>query len=248
MTHPEGRPVPRIEVHEDAADLATSAAGELITRLEDAQARGEEPHIALTGGSTAEAVHRELGRMGPGSEVDWSRVMVWWGDERFVAPDSADRNALPAHAEFLDLLPFDPAKIHEMPSTASASSVDEAASAYAEDLRAHGAGAFEVLMLGLGEDGHVASLFPGRPELDVDDRIAVGVTESPKPPPERVSLTFSALNRSRSVWFLVSGEGKADAVARALADGTDLHDIPAAGVAGEIETIWFLDRGSAAKV
>jgi 6-phosphogluconolactonase len=88
-------------------------------------------------------------------------------------------------------------------------------------------------------------LFPGSPQLDVDDRVAVGVTSSPKPPPERVSLTFGALNRSRSVWFLVSGQEKADAVARALAPGTDLHDIPAAGVSGELETIWFLDRESA---
>src|SRR5215470_18019175 len=124
MTEPQGRPAPRIEVHVDAADLATSVAGELITRLEDAQARGEEPHICMTGGSIAEAMHREIGRMGPESEVDWGRVVVWWGDERYVAPDSSDRNALPAHGEFLDLLPFDPAKIHEIPSTASASSVD----------------------------------------------------------------------------------------------------------------------------
>jgi 6-phosphogluconolactonase len=245
MTEAPGRPAPRIEVHVDAADLATSVAGELIVRLEDAQARGEEPQIGLTGGSIAEAVHQELGRMGPGSEVDWSRVVVWWGDERYVAADSDDRNARAARAQFLDLLPLDPAKVHEVPAAGDAGSVDEAAEAYSSLLREHGAGLFEVLMLGVGPDGHVASLFPGYPQLDVDDQVAVGVTDSPKPPPERVSLTLAALNRSRSVWFLVSGEGKADAVARALADGTDVHDIPAAGVTGEAETIWFLDRASA---
>jgi 6-phosphogluconolactonase len=186
--------------------------------------------------------------MGPGSEVDWARVVVWWGDERFVAADSDDRNARSARASFLDLLPVDPAKVHEMPSTGDAGSVDEAAAAYAAELREHGAGSFEVLMLGLGPDGHVASLFPGYPQLDVDDRVAVGVTDSPKPPPERVSLTLGALNRSRSVWFLVSGEGKAGAVARALATGTDVHDIPAVGVSGEAETIWFLDRASASEL
>ena len=100
----------------------------------------------------------------------------------------------------------------------------------------------------MGPDGHVASLFPGSPQLDADDQVAVGVTDSPKPPPERVTLTFGALNRSRSVWFLVSGEEKAGAVARALAPGTDLHDIPAAGVTGEAETIWFLDRDSASQL
>jgi len=235
----------RIEVHVDEADLATAVAGELLARLVEAQARGEEPHLGLTGGTIADAIHRELGRMGPASEVDWSRVVVWWGDERFVAPDSPDRNAGQARRAFLDLVPLDPAKVHEMPSTATAGSPDEGATAYAADLRASGAGAFEVLMLGLGPDGHVASLFPHTPQLDVLDAIAVGVTDSPKPPPERISLTFAALNRSRSVWFLVSGEGKADAVARALADGTDRHDIPAAGVSGELETIWFLDRAAA---
>ena len=101
---PVPAPAPRIEVHVDAADLATAVAGELIARLEDAQARGEEPQIGLTGGSIADAVHRELGRMGPASEVDWQRVVVWWGDERFVAPDSPDRNAEQARAAGLDLL------------------------------------------------------------------------------------------------------------------------------------------------
>ena len=245
MTGDVERPAPRIEVHEDSADLATSAAGALIARLEDAQARGEVPQIALTGGTIADTLHRELGRMGHSSTVDWSRVVVWWGDERFVAPDSPDRNVGQAMAAFGGRLPFDPAKVHAMPSTDDAPDVDAAAAAYGSQLRAHGSGSFEVLMLGVGPDGHIASLFPGYPQLDVDDTIAVGVTDSPKPPPARVSLTFAALNRSRAVWFLVSGQEKADAVARALAPGADRHDVPAAGVTGELETIWFLDRPSA---
>ena len=114
-------------------------------------------------------------------------------------------------------------------------------------MREHGSGSFDVLMLGMGPDGHCASLFPGHPALDVDDRIAVGVTDSPKPPPERISLTFAALNRSRNVWFLVSGEDKAPAVAAALG-GADLHDTPAAGVTGEELTIWFLDRPAASRL
>ena len=138
---------------------------------------------------------------------------------------------------------MDPANVHEMPSTADAANVDEGAAAYSDELREHGSGEFEIVMLGIGPDGHVASLFPGHPALDVDDRIAVGVTDSPKPPPERISLTFPALNRARSVWFLVSGEGKAQAVARALG-GADRHEIPATGVSGQEETIWFLDRAS----
>jgi len=234
---------PRIEVHADAAALATAVAGELLGRLADAQSGGGIPHIALTGGSIAESVHREIARLAPSSGVDWSRVVVWWGDERFVPRDDAERNAGKARAEFLDVVGVDPANVHEMPSTDDAADVHEGAGAHSDELHEHGSGEFEIVMLGVGPDGHVASLFPGHPALDVDDRIAVGVTDSPKPPPERISLTFPALNRTRSVWFLVSGEGKAQAVALALG-GADRHEIPAAGVAGQEDTIWFLDRAS----
>jgi 6-phosphogluconolactonase len=239
---------PRIEVHESADALATAIAGELLLRLADAQSSGHEPSIALTGGTIADAVHHELARLAPSAEVDWSRVVVWWGDERFVEPASDDRNERKAREAFLDLVGVDPAKLHPMPSTESAESVDEGAAAYGDELRSFGRGEFDVVMLGLGPDGHVASLFPGFPQLDVDDQIAVPVTDSPKPPPERISLTFGALNRSKAVWFLVSGEEKAPAVAQALAEGTDLHDIPAAGVSGTEETIWFLDRAAASRL
>ena len=239
---------PRIEVHEDPHALATAVAGELLSRLTDAQTRGEVPQIGLTGGSIADAVHREVARLAPEADVDWSRVVVWWGDERFVEPASDDRNERQAREAFLDQVDVDPAKLHPMPSTESAADVDAGAAAYADELRTYGGGEFDVMMLGVGPDGHVASLFPGFPQLDVDDGIAVGVTGSPKPPPERISLTFDALNRSKSVWFLVSGDGKADAVARALAEGTDRHDCPAAGVSGSEETIWFLDRDAASRL
>jgi 6-phosphogluconolactonase len=239
---------PRIEVHDTSDALATAVAGELLARLVDAQSAGHEPQIALTGGTIAEAVHRELARLTESSEVEWSRVGVWWGDERFVAPDSSDRNAGQARSAFLSSVAVDPAKVHEMPSTADAPDVDAGAVAYSDAVRMFGSGEFDVMMLGVGPDGHVASLFPGFPQLDVDDRIAVGVTDSPKPPPERISLTFDALNRSKSVWFLVSGDDKAPAVARALAEGTDRHDCPASGVTGSEETIWFLDRAAASQL
>lgn len=238
---------PRIEVHPDPATLATAVAGELLSRLADAQAAGGVPQVALTGGTIAEEIHREIARLAPGTEVDWSQVGFWWGDERFVAPDSPDRNAAGARTAFLDAVGADPARVHEMPSTADATDVDTGAAAYADELRTHGGGEFDIVMLGVGPDGHVASLFPGFPQLD-DDGIAVGVTGSPKPPPERISLTFAALNRARSVWFLVSGEGKSGAVAAALGDDADHHDVPAAGVTGHEETIWFLDRGAASQL
>jgi 6-phosphogluconolactonase len=242
---------PLIEVHEDKDDLAVAVAGELVARLVDAQADGRVPQIALTGGSVADAVHRELVRLTEesevGHEVDWSRVVFWWGDERFVEPASPDRNERQARETFLDQVGVDPANVHPMPSTESADTAEAGAAAYAEELRTHGSGAFEIVMLGVGPDAHVASLFPGFPQLDVDD-VAVAVHDSPKPPPDRISLTLPCLNRARSVWFVVSGVGKADAVALALADGTDVHDAPAAGVSGQVETIWFLDRAAASRL
>ena len=236
---------PRVEVHDDDAALATAVAGALLTRLAEAQADGQEPQIALTGGTIAEKVHRELGRLSPTSGVDWSRVVVWWGDERFVAPDSPERNALDARAVLLDVVGA--TQVHEVPSTTDVATVQEAAEAYQATLREHGSGRFEVVMLGLGPDGHVASLFPGHPALDVDDAVTVAVSDSPKPPPERVSLTFAALNRARSVWVVASGESKAEAVAGALTPG-ELHAVPARGVHGEDDTTYFLDTGSASRL
>lgn len=236
----------RIEVQPDASALATAVAGELLSRLAGVQAGGRVPTIGLTGGSIAEAVHAELARLSPGSDVDWSRVEVWWGDERYVSADSPDRNAGQARRALLDRVKVDPARVHEMPASGS-SSVQEAAASYGEEVRSHGTGGFDVMMLGVGPDGHVASLFPGSPQLDVDDQVAVAVTDSPKPPPERISLTFGALNRATEVWFLVAGEGKAEAVARALA-GEDLHDIPASGVTGREATIWWLDHDAASRL
>ena len=243
---------PDIEVHDDAARIATAVAGELLRRLEAAQARGEVPQVVLTGGSIAARIHEELGRRGEGSDVDWSRVVFWWGDERYVAADSDDRNARSARTAFLDRVGVDPAHVHEAPATDSGLSLEEAAATYGRELREHGAGAFEVLMLGIGPDGHVASLFPGHPALAVDDQVVVAVPDSPKPPPERVSLTFGALNRSRALWFVANGDEKADAVARALAADGSVDATPARGVVGLPDggtaVTWFLDHAAASRL
>ncbi len=235
----------RVEVQPDAGALATAVAGELLSRLADLQTAGAVPQIGLTGGSIAESVHRELARLTATSEVDWTRVVVWFGDERFVPADSPERNAGQARAAFLDAVGA--TQVHEVPSSDDAADAEAAASAYGDAMREHGAGSFDVLMLGIGPDGHVASLFPGHPALDVDDQIAVAVHDSPKPPPDRVSLTFACLNRAETVWFLASGEGKADAVASAQAEGP-VSEIPARGVRGQTETTWFLDRDAASKL
>lgn len=227
-------------------ELAEAVAAALIERLAEVQAEGRVPSVALTGGSIAERIHRAVATSIDGLDVDWSEVDFYFGDERYVDSWSEERNALAARRDLLDLVDVDPARVHEMPARDSGLTLDEAAEAYADTVRSHGTGAFDVVMLGVGPDGHVASLFPGHPALDVDDRIAVAVTGSPKPPPERISLTYPALNRTRAVWFVVSGDGKAKAVAKARQPGADLHDVPAAGVVGSQETIWWLDQAAAA--
>ncbi|WP_408899568.1 6-phosphogluconolactonase [Nocardioides sp. R1-1] len=249
MTTPTESPQPLIEVHDDADALATAVAGELLNRLADAQAAGSVPHVGLTGGGIADAVHRELVRLAPASGVDWGAVVLWFGDERFVPADSADRNVNQARAAFLDEVGAH--RVHTAPSSDEVATAEESAASYADTIRAEGLDSFDVLMLGLGPDGHVASLFPGHAGLDAAGAPTVAVHDSPKPPPDRVSLTFEALNRAQSVWFVVSGEGKADAVRRALAEVAPadeeaaLRATPARGVAGRTETVWFLDSAAA---
>ena len=236
-----------VVVRDDANDLARHVAAALLDLVEQVQAAGDVPDICLTGGTIADAVHREVARQSVGRNVDWRRVDLWWGDERYVSSDDGERNAGQARAAWLSHVDLDPERVHEMPAADEEYvGVMDAAAAYGEEVRAHGSGRFDLVMLGVGPDGHVASLFPGTPQLDADS-ITVAVTDSPKPPPQRVSLTFPALNRSRQVWFLASGQGKAEAVARALG-GADVHDLPAAGVGGQERTVWFLDTDAAAQL
>jgi 6-phosphogluconolactonase len=239
-------PPPLVEVHPDADALATAVAGELLNRIADAQAAGHVPHVGLTGGTIADAVHREIARLAPASGVDWGAVVLWFGDERFVPADSPERNVNQARTAFLDEVGAH--RVHTAPASSEVGSVEESATSYADAFRTQGSGDFDVLMLGVGPDGHVASLFPGHDALDATAAITVAVTDSPKPPPERVSLTFEALNRSQSVWFLVSGEAKADAARRALAEEGSVAETPARGVTGTAETIWFLDRDAASQL
>jgi 6-phosphogluconolactonase len=242
---------PEIRRHTSPEELAEQVAATLITTLAHIQAQGGVPSVVLTGGTIARSIHRAVADAPDVGRVDWSRVDIWFGDERFVPSGDPDRNLGQAAEDLLDRLPFDPARVHPMPASdadGSSGGVAEAAAAYADELRTRHTGAFDVVMLSLGPDGHVASLFPGFPALDVRDTEAVAVTDSPKPPPERISLTFSTLNHAQEVWFLVSGEAKAETAARALATGdaaADVRDLPAVGVHGRERTVWFLDEAAA---
>ncbi len=228
---------------------------------------GEAVHLALTGGTIADAVHREVARRWAERAVAWDRVHVWWGDERFVASDDPDRNALQARRALLDRLPVPAARIHEMPAADRSVSVTDAAAAHAAELERYWPGRFDLVMLGIGPDGHVASLFPGLPGVGERSSLVCAVTDSPKPPPQRISLTLPALNRADSVWFLASGSAKAHAVATALAEASQTRAeasqtpveasqtrgeasemLPAARVSGLSSTMWFVDQDAAALI
>ncbi len=179
------------------------------------------------------------------SSVDWSRVRVWWGDERYLPAGDPDRNDTQNDDAGLGELGLDPAKVHRVAGPDTSESAEASAAAYAETIREFGQKAWDVVLFGVGPDGHVASLFPHHPAQRVTDAIAVAVHDSPKPPPDRVSLTFECFERSHEVWFLVSGGDKADAVARATSPSADRWDVPAAGPKGSDATLWLVDTDAA---
>jgi 6-phosphogluconolactonase len=244
------QPTAEIAVSADEQHLARAVAERLVGVLNRIQTEGRVPSVVLTGGSIADQVHRAVLDVPEHAEVDWAQVDVWFGDERFVRSDDSDRNALHAREAFLSVLPVDPARVHEMPASDGrhGDDVDAAAAAYAAEIgRVLGdEPRFDVLMLGIGPDGHCASLFPGHEALQAQGTV-VGVRRSPKPPPTRISLTMGMLRRADEVWFIASGEEKAQAVHDAF-NGRDVETVPASGPKGRERTLWLLDAEAAGKL
>ena len=231
-------------VHPGKQQLSDAIAARLVTALVDAQARRDVAQLSLTGGSLGSGLWASVAALAARSSVDWSRVEVWWGDERWLAAGDADRNDVQNDEAGLASLGLDSAKVHRVAGPDTSDSAEASATAYAEEVRACGAGAFDVMILGVGPDGHVASLFPGHPAQQSAHAIAVAVHDSPKPPPDRVSLTFEALRRSREVWFIVAGADKAEAVANGVR-GAGPHVSSAAQVQGQERTLWLIDEDAA---
>lgn len=236
-----------LRVHDDVATLVGDAASYFLARLEEAQAAGRDPYVVLTGGSLSPLFHAEVVRRAPDAEVDFGRVDWWWGDERFVDARDPRRNDLDALTTLLAPLGVDSARVHRVPAADEVATVEESAAAYGAEIRGSAGHEWEIVLLGMGPDGHVASLFPDHPAAAVADAITVPVHDSPKPPDQRVSITFEAFARNRVVMFLVAGREKAEAVARAQRPGPVL-ECPARGVRGQEETVWFLDSDAASLV
>jgi 6-phosphogluconolactonase len=249
---------PVVVVHRDAELLAASVAARLVTRLVDAQAARGSAHVVLTGGTVGTAALAALAESPARDAVSWPDVHVWWGDERFLPSGHPERNETQARAALLDRLRLDPAHVHPMAASDAAPrlDVDAAAERYAEELarvaRAEGTSrddvpAFDVLLLGVGPDAHIASLFPEMAGIHEAERTVVGVHGSPKPPPQRVSLTLPAINRAEEVWLVAAGAEKADAIGLALS-GAGPVQAPAGAAGGRRATVWLLDRAAAHRV
>jgi 6-phosphogluconolactonase len=230
-------------------EVADRVAAETLGLLRRAQDERREPAVVLTGGSISRAVHAAMAASD--RRPDWSRVDIWWGDERYVASDDEERNSGQAWRDLLSRVGPDPARVHAMPA-ADDGFLDVEAAAWdhgqaleqAMATRTSAEPWFEVLMLGIGPDGHCASLFPGRAEVR-SQAVVLGVRDSPKPPPERITMGLPTLNRARHVLFVATGSEKAQAVARSVA-GENVLATPAAGPRGLETTTWYVDDAAAA--
>jgi 6-phosphogluconolactonase len=201
-------------------DVAAAAAADIAEALRDG-ARS----LVLAGGTTPQRCYELLSHM----DVEWGRVTILFGDERCVRPDHPDSNYRMARETLLDRV--SPATVHRMPAELGP---DEGAALYAHIVAS--VAPLDVVTLGVGEDGHTASLFPGHPALKAS-ALVVGIRDSPKPPPQRVTLTLPALQRARRVIILATGAGKADAVAKAKRG-----EVPSGMIAG---ARWLIDRAAA---
>lgn len=242
----------RVLLHPDKLALAGAVAARYITKLVDILDERDVAHVVLTGGSMGIAVLEAINNSAARDMIDWTRVEFWWGDERWVPGGHADRNDQQARDALLNHISLDESRVHPFPASDEGMSLDEAASAYAVELADHAEeGAvlplFAITLLGVGPDGHVASLFPEMEGVRERELPVIAVRNSPKPPPERLSLTLPAINSSERVWLILAGVDKASALGLALA-GASRNQVPASGVKGRKRTVFFVDSEAAAQV
>jgi len=244
---------PQVRVHRDKAALAEATADLLVTAVVAAQNARGSASLVLTGGGIGTAVLAVLATAPGRSAIDWRRLDLWWGDERFLPAGHPDRNHTQARAALLDLVRLEPSRVHPMPASDGADGPDPeaAAASYAAELAALAepgshprVPTFDVLLLGVGPDGHVASLFPEQAALHEAARTVVGVRGSPKPPPVRITMTLPAIQSAAQVWLLAAGAEKSTAVRLALS-GAGAVQVPAAGARGRARTLVLIDEAAA---
>jgi 6-phosphogluconolactonase len=241
-----------IDTYPDSAALVAAAGDRLTEAILSAISSRDRADIVLTGGGTGTGMLSHVGEHG--GRIDWSKVHLYWGDDRFVPSDDDERNEGQARKALLDSIDIPAENVHAMAASDGEFGDDIAAAAagYAQELAAVAEAGeptpnFDVHLLGMGPEGHINSLFPHTEAVREREKLVLAVEDSPKPPPRRITLTLPAIQRSREVWLIVSGDGKADAVAAAV-NGADPDDLPAAGAVGRDTTVWLLDEAAASKL
>jgi 6-phosphogluconolactonase len=237
-------------VERNKDDVISRVGRDARRHLVEVLTHQESAHVVLTGGSVGIGVLEYLGATDDvvvtEEQVEWSRVHLWWGDERWVPAGHEDRNDAQAESGFVRALGFSSEHVHRMPASGQGLSLDEAAKAYATELATllpRGRQSFDLVFLGIGPDAHVASLFPGR-EAEVDSSLSViAVRDSPKPPPERLSLTLSTINSATHVWLVTAGSDKAQAISLTLG-ASNVSAAPASAVSGLNETRVYCDQSA----
>lgn len=242
----------RVVISPDVDTLTGSIASRFLDRVAKWGADGRTVNVGLAGGGIIGDVLERLGAHAERDSVDWSRVHFWWVDERFVPRESDDRNEAIARRAFLDTIAVPAENVHPIAASDEVPDAEAAATAYAAELAAAGADdvawpVFDICFLGVGPDGHIASLFPDRGEIRITDSAVAAVHESPKPPSDRVTLTRPVINASKRVWMVLAGPDKSAALGLALA-GASYHSVPAAGAKGTRRTILFTDEATASQV
>lgn len=242
----------RVLVSPDKQSLAVAVADRFLKKLPQVIEKHGIAHICLTGGTMGGAVLEAVNASAHRDSVDWSKVVFWWGDERFLPRGDPDRNDTQSIDALLAHLPLQPEQVKSFPAPGDYADIEAAADAYAAELAAAAAPGeraphFAITFLGVGPDGHIASLFPEHPQVLETARTVVADTDSPKPPPERLSLTLPVINGSDRIWLVLSGSDKAGALGLALADAS-VSDVPASGAQGRYRTVFWVDRDASAEV
>ena len=243
---------PKVIVHEDRAALQEFLAARFISRMIQVVGEFDEANVVLTGGSVGIGLLETINASPDRDRAPWSRIHFWWGDERWVPREDPDRNERQARHALLDHVPVDPAKVHTFPASDDGITLDEAADRYAAELKSAAPPnlplpPFDLVYLGVGPDGHIASIFPGTAAIRERERTVIAVRNAPKPPPERLTLSIPVLNSGARVAVFATGAEKASAVGLALA-GASPDEVPLAAVRARRRTGIHLDKAAAAQV
>jgi 6-phosphogluconolactonase len=230
----------------DAKSVAQGTAKSALELIATLQRTQETVHLMVTGGTVGILTLAEMLELANTSAVDFKRIDWWWGDERFVESTSPDRNENQARDALLNHIEIDEARVHSFASSDNGLTLAQAVQQFEIEISKVTGSAkvlpkFDLVFLGMGPDGHIASLFPGKPAIE-PGVLVLAEADSPKPPPERLTFSYEALNQADRIWFTIAGADKANAVASAFSD--DKISLPVDRVEGRLSTIWFVDEAA----